>query len=554
MPVGTRVRANRYVDSVTLMTVSRQLAGRDGVREAVAAMATELNKDLLEQVGLLTPEARAAGPGDLVVAVEAESEAALEAALEAAEALLERPAERAAPVGAGPDGARGGERAGGPAGARADAGLAPRTLKTARRLLPEASLALVSVPGTYAAYEARLALCSGLHVLCYSSDVPVAVEAELKRLARARGLLLMGPDCGTAILEGIGLGLANAVRRGPIGIVAASGSGAQELSTLIHRLGSGVSHCIGTGGRDGSAEVGGLMLADALGRLQDDPETRVVVLLSKPPAPAVAARLLAQAEAGPKPVVPCLLGPGGGDADGGGGAAVTPGGIDRAAVRAVHLATGRAEAELEAALGYGRPLPRVAAGHPRGAGAGRRYVRGLFSGGTLCQQALEVLEARLGPVWSNVHPDRRRRGGADRSREHTVVDLGEARFVAGRPHPIIDPTVRRARLRAEAADPEVAVVLLDVVLGHGGHPDPAGALAAEIRAARDRGIAVVASVTGTDADPQRRDAQVQALEAAGAAVLPTARLAAEAAAAVAGPAGARAGSTRAGSTRPGGER
>lgn len=487
MPVRTLVRPNTYYDSVTLMAISREVAGLAGVREAVVAMATDMNKEILAAVGLLTPEARAARDVDLVVAVEAESESALEAAFAAVDRLLQRR-----------------RSAGGPAG-----GLpAPRTVAAARRLEPGANLALISVPGAYAGREARLALEQGLHVMLYSDNVPLETEVQLKRLAHEKGLLLMGPDCGTAIVNGVGLGFANAVRRGTIGIVAASGTGAQELSVLIDRLGAGVSQLLGTGGRDLSAEVGGIMMRDGFRLLQEDPETAVIVLLSKPPAPEVADALASEVRSSPKPTVVAFLG---------GEGALS---IDEAAVQAVSLATGRPPAELEAQLGYGRPLPRL------DLAPGRRYVRGLFSGGTLLDQALAVLEPRLGPVRSNVHPDPGRRVGAAEREGHTLVDLGDDAFTVGRAHPMIDPTVRLQCLRREAADPEVAVILLDVVAGHGAHPDPAGALAEAIAAAVRQGVAVVASVTATEADPQPRSAQEATLRAAGAVVLPTARLAA----------------------------
>lgn len=523
MTARTKVLRHAYFDSVTLMQVSQEASALPGVREAVAVMGTPVNKDLLQRAGLLDEAARDAGESDLILAVAAEDEDALEAALaRLEEALLRR-------AGAAGSGAGAGMAAPAPASAVPGAG-PPRTLAAARRLRPDAQLAFISVPGRYAAREARRALQQGLHVMLFSDNVPLADEVALKRLAAERGLLLMGPDCGTAILAGVGLGFANAVRRGPIGIVAASGTGAQELSCLVHRLDSGVSHLIGTGGRDLSAEVGGLMARTALRWLAEDPDTQVIVLVSKPPAPAVAREVLAAAASCGKPAIACFMGP---RPDGAGVQGVdVVDSIDAAAVRAVGLASGRPAGELAAALGYGLPLPRPAVA------AGRKHVRGLFAGGTLCEQALAVLEQRLGPVRCNVHPIPERRAGAERSTGHTLLDLGDDAFTQGRAHPMIDPSLRVQRLWQEVEDPEVAVILLDVVLGHGAHPDPAGALAGAVAAAVERGIAVVASVTGTEADPQGRSRQERALREAGATVLPTARLAALCAAAVLGPSGA----------------
>lgn len=481
------IRSNSYYDSVSLMAISQQVAELAGIQSAVVAMGTDMNKELLQNVGLLTPEGEAAGPSDLIIAVGGQSQEAVESAVAAAEALLKR---RAAARGAGA------------------AEVAPRTIQAAVRAVPGANLALISVPGAYAAREARLALEQGLHVMLYSDNVPIEAEVSLKQLAHEKGLLLMGPDCGTAILGGVGLGFANAVRRGPIGVVAASGTGAQEISTLVDKLGSGLSQMIGTGGRDLTPAVGGRMMLDGLKLLAEDPETKVVVLISKPPAPEVAERVLAAAKNCGKPVVVCFLS---------GSAALS---IDEAAIRAVHLATGEAEAALAARLGYGADLPAFTPA------AGRTDVRGLFSGGTLCDQALMILEQRLGPVTCNVHPEASRRGGVKRSDGHTLIDLGDDQFTVGRPHPMIDPTLRRQRLLEEAADPRTAAILLDIVIGHGSHPDPAGALAGAIREATGKGVAVVAAVTGTEGDPQRLSAQGATLKAAGAILLPTARLAA----------------------------
>lgn len=469
MAVQVRVLADRYYDSVTLMALSRDLEAMDGVEHAVVAMGTEINRAVLAGVGLLTPEADGAGPSDLVIAVEAVDESTAAAAMARAERRLQ---------GGRPEVGGGGQPA-----------LAPRSIRTALQGEPGANLAFISVPGAYAARETRLALEQGLHVMLFSDNVSVADEIRLKRMALERSLLLMGPDCGTAILDGVGLGFANAVRRGPIGVVAASGTGAQELSVLVDRLGSGISQLIGVGGRDLSAEVGGLMTLSALQRLQADPETGVIVLLSKPPAPAVAGRVREAARAGPKPVVLCLLG--------------DPQGlsIDEAAVEAVKLAenVGLADAKIGGVAAPPPVLPAPA--------EGRRWVRGLFSGGTLCDQARLILEPLLGEG-------------------HTFLDLGDDEYTVGRPHPMIDMGLRIEYIRRAAADPETALILLDVVLGYGAHPDPAGAIAPAIGEAVASGVTVVASVTGTEGDPQGLSRQSAVLRAAGALLFPTGRQAA----------------------------
>jgi succinyl-CoA synthetase alpha subunit len=459
-------------------------------------MATAGNLALLREAGL-APGDVDAGANDLLVALEGEDEAALAAALAAAEAELSR-----AP--AAPDG--GGLRR-----------VPPRSIEMALGELPTANLALISTPGEYAAAEAMKALRLGLDVMLFSDNVALADEIELKTYAREHDLLVMGPDCGTAILSGIPLGFANAVRRGDIGAVAASGTGLQQVTCLIDRWGQGISQAIGTGGHDLRAEVGGITMLQGLSALAADPGTRVVVLISKPPDPAIAERVLAAAEAAGKPIVVNFLG-------------ADPGTVRRpnvhpvrtledAASLAVAL-TGGARPDAAEAIAA-RASAEVSAA-TEGLAPGQRYVRGLYSGGTFCYEALLLLSESFGGVASNT-PLEPERMLADvwRSERHTVLDLGDDAFTRGRPHPMIDQTLRKERILQEAADPEVAVILFDLVLGHGAHPDPARELAAALEHARDlaaaagRQVALVGSVCGTAGDPQDLAHQEAVLREAG---------------------------------------
>jgi len=498
MIVRSTVRRSAYYDSVTLMQAQQGLRALPGITEAGVVMGTQANLDLLRQAGL-EPDGLHASADDLVVAVEGDTEAHVEAALASLETLLAR-----RPGAAGSP----------------DAEYRPRTVSTAVRLLPEANLALVSVPGRFAAGVARDALAAGLHVMVFSDNVPVEDEVQVKQLGRAQGRFVMGPDCGTALIGGVALGFANRVRRGPIGMVAASGTGLQEVATIIHRYGGGISHAIGTGGRDLAGAVDGATMHRGLAALGRDPATAVVVLVSKPPDAEVAARLLAQAGGIGKPVVVAFVG---GRPEAAAGATLYPAGtLEDAALLALRLAGGaprdpgdagrrwRAEAARRAGAAIARLAPP------------QRYLRGLFSGGTLCAEAVALLQDRLHPLYSSVPVGAaERHEGVGPSRAHTVLDLGDDLFTVGRLHPMLDMTLRIQRLGQEAADAEVAVLLLDLVLGEGVHPDPAGALAPAITAAcgsaaaAGRHLAVVASVCGTDEDPQHRARQVEALEAAG---------------------------------------
>ncbi len=499
MPVVGRVHKGRYHDSVALMQAQQALRQMPGVEEAGVVMGTPANLALLKDAGLDPPELAEVGPDDLVAVVRATTEQDALRALERLEEVL---------------GAR--SQAEGP-------GYRPRTVRTAVRALPGANVAVVSVPGRFAAGVAEEALREGLHVFLFSDNVPVEEEVRLKRLAQQRGLLVMGPDCGTALVAGVGLGFANGVRRGGVGIVAASGTGLQEVACLVHRWGAGVSHALGTGGRDLSDAVGGATFTAALAALADDPDTLVVVVLSKPPSPRVAERILALAGRCGKPVVVNFLG--------------------ARAVRSrenIHFASTLEEAARLAArlVGADPPDADEDALTPPSWAPGQRWVRGLFVGGTLCAEAQLVLRGRLGRVWSNapLTPDAKLEGVA--SREHTLLDLGADEFTVGRLHPMLDASTRRQRLIQEARDPEVAVVLADVVLGYGAHPDPAGELAGAweeaVREARAAGRepVCVASVCGTELDPQPYGQQVERLRRAGVVVAPTNAAAARLAAAL----------------------
>jgi FdrA protein len=490
------VRPGSYRDSVRLMQVSRDLAAVPGVSQALVAMATDLNLELLAGLGFPAPPD--AGPNDMVVAVAAEDEAGLAAALDRLGAELDRVARPAAD---------------GPATTPA------HTLGSAVRRL-EATVALVSTPGRYAFVDAVDALEAGASVMVFSDNVPVAQEVLLKDLASRLGLLVMGPDCGTAVLAGVGLGFANVTRPGPVGMVAASGTGAQQVMALLDAAGTGISHCLGVGGRDLSAEVAGRSTLAALDALDADPGTGLILVVSKPPDPRVADRVREHAAGLRTPVRFAFLGAGRPDL---------------------------AEATAGVLRALGLPAPAAWPSWPAAATPGGRAgaLRGLFSGGTLCDEAMVIASTALGPVLSNtplrpqwrLHTADRAAGhtadraaghtadraaghAADRAAGHVMIDFGDDAYTRGRPHPMIDNGLRIERLAAEASDPSCGVVLLDVVLGHGAHPDPAGELAPAVAAAVDggRGPAVVVSLVGTADDPQGLTRQATALREAGAAV------------------------------------
>jgi FdrA protein len=491
------VRPGAYADSIVLMQLQGALAAEPGVEDAGAVMATAANLELLAANELCPEELAAPRSNDLVVAVRAESAEAAERALGRIDELL--------------SGRRGREGTGGKEGERR-----PRTLAAAARALPDAEWVLVSVPGRYAAGVAGEALDLGKHVFVYSDNVSLADEVALKERARAAGRLVMGPDCGTAIVGGVGFGFANRVRRGPIGLVGASGTGLQAVASRIHALGGGISQALGTGGRDVSHEVGGITALQCLDLLARDTRTRVIVLVAKPPAPAVSADLLAAARECGKPVVVWFLGAPAQRDEGTGG--VGEDGI-------LYAADAEAAAWRAVDLTRHVPLPVAPPVVQAGAGENASRVRGdlraLLVGGTLAYEAQIGLRTLLHPLHSNVPLlDSIPIDATGRSKGHTILDLGSDELTVGRPHPMIDQGLRLRRMRQEAADPETGVLLLDVVLGYGAHPDPAAELAPAIAAIHETRpeLEVVVGMVGTDGDPQDLATQIERLRGAGATV------------------------------------
>jgi FdrA protein len=484
MKVLNRVKRGYYADSVALMRVARELEGAPGVARASLMIGSPSNKALFAESGLLATQGRAARPDDLVIAVQAKTAAQGEAALEQAEQLLSSGSM--------------------PSGSKEDfptvAGFG-----SAIEALPGANLALISVPGEFAAQEARRALQRGLHVMLFSDNVPLEEEVALKDLAARRGLLMMGPDCGTALIGGTPIAFANAVPRGDVGIVSASGTGLQEVSSLLARAGRGVSHGIGVGGRDLSRAVGGRMTLAALDALEADAATKRIVVISKPPAPSVAAKIVARAGRSRKPVTLCLLGSG-----------------NLKLPKNVRLAR-----TLEEAAG-------VKPGEEKIQVRSKGFIRGLFCGGTLCAEAQIVLMDHGLKVASNVPVPGAAGCDLPRGRAHTLIDLGDDEFTRGRPHPMIEPALRDEYLAGALRERGVGVVLLDVVIGYGAHADPAGLIADVLRKSTGRKPAVIASVTGTEADPQVYARQAKTLREAGVTVAASNAAAARLAALAAG--------------------
>lgn len=472
----TIVQRNHYQDSVALMVLSRALCDLPGVTKASAMMGTPANRAILADTGFGSAELDTATPADLVIGIDADDEQSCHHAASRADELLASQGSAVSATGT------------------------PRvhSLARARTLLPDANLALVSVPGVHAAAEARRLLDAGLNVMLFSDNVSLDDEVVLKSRAGELGLLLMGPDCGTAAFAGVPLAFGNLCAPGSVGVVGASGTGTQEVMTQVDRLGAGISHAIGLGGRDLSAPVAGRTCLAALQALDADPATDVIVLVSKPPAPEVRARVEEVAQQLSKPVITMFVGAAGTGRNGNITATST---LAEAAARAV---------ELAGVASFTRPDPD------------RSALVGLFTGGTLADEAGVIVRDELGldTALNSTGPGIVLDAAPDR-----IIDLGDDVYTQGRPHPMIDPALRAEQITEALADPATAVLLLDVVIGHGSAPDPAGAIAAPIRegleraAGQGRQVRVVASVCGTARDGQGLDAQRTALADAGVRVL-----------------------------------
>lgn len=508
MPISVSIRTNLYKDSVALMRIGEVVRASAGVQRATLLMGTPANKEILASTGLFDAALGAARPGDIMISVEAATDELLEVAISEIGRQLDGQVTSA-----------------GSNNAAATIPLRSLAMGWARAGNP--ALAQISVPGPYAAAEALKALRKGLHVFLFSDNVPLEQEIAIKTVARAKGLLVMGPDCGTAIIGGVPLGFANVVRPGVIGLVGASGTGLQEMTCQIHSLGQGIRHAIGTGGRDVYAEIGGSTMRQAIDLLAADPGTRVIGIVSKPPAPAVARQILDRLAEIDKPAVVLFLG------------------ADLSAHKfpphVVAVTTLFDAAAASVALVEDRPFvhvtsteesSRVAHAEVRRLTRDQRHLRGIYSGGTFCTEA-QLIWGGLGlRVHSNAPIDKSLTCNTTHDTEHTAMDLGADEYTVGRPHPMIDPSARIERIAQEAADPTTAVIVLDVVLGYAGHDDPAGALAPAIVKAKaacaeaGRHLVVVAFVCGTEDDPQRLSLQQARLREAGALVPPSSTAAA----------------------------
>ena len=497
------VKKNFHRDSVQLLHLSEEAKKIEGIEDAAIVMGTSTNKEILNKLGLLMDDGRRASDSDMILAVKAESQPLSEKGLQQIEEMVLRPP------------SKGGQRF--------------NSFEAALQAVPNANLAIVSVPGEYARDIVLKALDNGLNVHLFSDHVSAKHELELKQYAKQKGLLVMGPGAGTAIIGGKAIGFANVVKRGNIGIVAAAGTGLQEVSVLLSGAGLGISAGLGAGGGDVKAKIGGLMMLQSIDALEQDPETDTVVVVSKPPDPQVKTQILDYiAHKTRKRYVTCFL-------------SLESYQVPEAAQGRVRGSKTLHGAFLEAIRNAGTrldvvkkfeispsDLTNLANEIAEGLDKEQKHIRGLYTGGTLAYESLIILDRIIGRVYSNAPLDPKLKlPDSYQSVEDSIVDLGEEEFTAGRAHPMIDPTIRKMRLVEEAKDPDVAVIIMDIMLGYGSHADPAGAMLAAIDDAKKtahsegRVLPILAHVCGTEEDPQPLSEQIKKLQSVGVHVFPT---------------------------------
>ncbi|MDA3811764.1 MAG: acyl-CoA synthetase FdrA [Spirochaetaceae bacterium] len=500
--ITTLIEKDQYFDSVFLMLINSKVKELDGVTNAVVSMGTEMNIELLKDMGFASDSILDATPNDLLVVIESENQETIDLAVKEVHVLLSKKKKRSA-------------------------GKAhqPKSIQSALKEEPGANLVVISLPGEFAAREAKTALKNDLNVMMFSDNVSVESEIALKDLAVERGLLMMGPDCGTAIINGHPLCFANVVSKGDIGIVAASGTGLQEVSCCIDDFGGGITQAIGTGGRDlKDPRIGGKMMLMGIEALKNDASTAIIVVISKPPAPEVANKVLSALEKTGKPVVVHFIGQ---DSGGAGKNIHFAKNLEETAKLAVALSKGESYSPTVFTLPDGE-IAAIVEGEAKKISPRQKYLRALYTGGTVADEAMILFEKATGPIYSNNQKKKELQlSDPFISTGHTVVDLGDDIYTVGRPHPMIDPRTREERINREAEDPEMAVMLIDIVLGYGSHPDPAGAILDSLKNARDKAessggyLPVIASVVGTKKDFQGFDSTKKTLESIGCVVMPS---------------------------------
>ncbi len=479
----TVVKKGSYQDSVVLMLLTNEISTIEGVKKVSIMMATPANKDIFKQSGLDTEELMNASANDMVVVADIDDDSLLDTIMEQVEVFLKKQS-------AASEGKKGTESV--------------KSWDKALAKMPEANLAVISIPGAYAALEADRALDEGLNVFMFSDNVTIEDEKALKEKAHEKGLAVMGPDCGTGIIQSVPVAFTNNVAPGSIGIIGASGTGIQELTTIIDRLGEGVTNAIGIGGRDLNAKIGGITMMDMIDSMEDDDAVKVLVIVSKPPAKEVRDMISDRLSDFSKPVVTLFVGEKPEYHEENFYHAYT---LDEAARLAVSLVRGKdvpeAEIDIDASAFY--------------KAEDKKTIKAYYSGGTLANEAAMLIKDAMN---CEVPPEDIE-GYMLQLDGNVVVDLGDDAYTQGKPHPMIDPAKRIECMQEAVDDESTGVVLLDIMLGYGSHADMAGSLIPTIKELQEKADAAgrkvffIATVCGTRRDYQGYDDAVNKLKEAG---------------------------------------
>ena len=499
--IKTIVKKNEYRDSVFLMVISEKIQQLEGVDQVVVVMGTEMNKTILTDSNMYSDATKEATPNDLIIAIEAKNEDIVNRVLSKLNEIMKQNVKESKKK------------------------KKYSTLELALKGFPEANLAMISVPGEYAAAEAKKAIKNGLHTFIFSDNVNLEEELEIKKLARKKDLLVMGPDCGTSVINNISLGMMSAVRKGPVGLVGASGAGIHEISIILDKQGVGISQAIGTGGRDLSETVGGITMIQGIEFLEQDNETEVIVLVSRPPAKNTMEKVLEVVKGCQKPVIIDFLG---GEKKAIEKAGAIPAStLEEAAMRAVYYVMGE-EYPNNILRKTALKMQELVTTIKKKFDPGQKYIRGLLSGATHCEESILILQDYLEEIFSNISlPGVKLLHNVNTSEQNTLIDIGGEEFTRGRPHPVIEPVTLRDKIIKEGSDPEVAVILFDLYLGYGAHPDPAGKIIEAIASVKNKAeqegryLCAIASICGTYKDFQNLSLQEKKLKDAGVMIMPS---------------------------------
>jgi len=474
-------KKNFFRDSVQMMQFSQQLKDEQGVIDAAIVMGTDLNKNTLKKMGLLTEDGISATENDTLITINCQDENSLNNAVQKAEQLLTSDITKSKNEF--------------------------NDLSSALDAFDNANMASLSIPGQFVKEMATELIRKQLHLFVFSDHVPLEDEILLKNLALENNVLFMGPEAGTSILNGTVFGFGNRIRSGSVGIIGASGTGIQESSTMIDLFGEGISHAIGVGGRDLRNDIGGMMTMKTMEVFEDDPNTKAVLLVSKPVGDDVRNKIINKINNfSKKNYVLCLIGDNENRED---SAKIKfSKSIQISVLKILKYVNDDAYKKIKDVVRKQvDDSIKLAKSLSSDLNNDQRFVRGFFAGGTLCYESKIILEQMIGKVYSNLSSDDEYsiKGNAA-SKENTLIDFGEEEFTSARPHPIIDPLLRKNRILEDADDPNVGVIIIDIICGINAAKNTMAFHAETIKKAienakeKGRRLSVFAYICGTEKD------------------------------------------------------